>query len=244
MTKSKKTINNTVKNLFQDKCFIVFMLFVFIFYIFFYDYLDTTTKKNIFLTFTNPIILLITICLIGLVLYHNFTLGIILAISLTITMTFNSAITSTSRHSRHNSNNNNNSNNNKSIEGFKNKGYLMSKIEKLTNSLEEGLEENKDILDKYKKGDLEEGKNIGDNEIQNKNTNKTNKNSKKDIKIKKRKFDFTKREDKALVYSREVLKDCIKRINYEYDDKDYLKKYISSKIEELIDLLGLVDDKE
>lgn len=233
MTKSKKTINNTIKNLFQDKCFIVFMLFVFIFYIFFYDYLDTTTKKNIFLTFTNPIILLITICLIGLVLYHNFTLGIILAISLTVTMTFNSAVTSTSRHS---------SNNNEKLEGFKNKGYLMSKIEKLTNSLEEGLEENKDILDKYKKGGLED--NTSDDKIQNKNTNKTNKNSKKDIKIKKRKFDFTKREDKALVYSREVLKDCIKRINYEYDDKDYLKKYISSKIEELIDLLGLVDDKE
>jgi hypothetical protein len=230
MTKSKKTINNTVNNLFQDKCFIVFMLFVFIFYIFFYDYLDITTKKNIFLTFTNPIILLITICLIGLVLYHNFTLGIILAISLTITMTFNTT------------SNNNNNNNNKSLEGFKNKGYLMSKIEKLTNSLEEGLEENKDILDKYKKGDLEED--TSNEAIQNKNTNKTNKNSKKDIKIKKRKFDFTKREDKALVYSREVLKDCIKRINYEYDDKDYLKKYISSKIEELIDLLGLVDDKE
>ena len=233
MTNSKKKINNTVKNLFQDKCFIVFMLFVFIFYIFFYDYLDTTTKKNIFLTFTNPLTLLITICLIGLVLYHNFTLGIILAISLTITMTFNS------------STNSNSSTNNNKLEGFKNKGYLMSKIEKLTNSLEEGLEENKDILDKYKKNNLETDNIINSEDKESENYKKNIKTSKKnDINIKKRKFDFTKREDKALVYSREVLKDCIKRINYEYDDKEYLKKYIGSKIEEIIDLLGLVNDNE
>lgn len=241
MSKSKKSINNTVKNLFQDKCFIIFILFIFIFYIFFYDYINISTKKQLFLTFTNPLILLITILLIGLILYHNFTIGIILSIALTITMTFNEVTTKKNK---------------KSTEGFKNKGYLMSKIEKLTNSLGEGLEENKDILDKYKneyknikKNNSEElnEKEIEDQEDNRDKVDKRNNNTslkKKDIKIKKRKFDFTKREDKAFIYSKEVLKDCIKRINYEYDDKEYLKKYIGSKIEEVIDILGLVSDDE
>ena len=55
--------------------------------------------------------------------------------------------------------------------------------------------------------------------------------------------DFTNKEDKSLVYTREVLKEVVNRINYEYEDKDYLKKYIGSKFEEIIDLLGLLDDE-
>lgn len=229
MTKSKKNINNTITNLFQDKCFVIFILFVFIFYIFFYDYIDYKIKEQIFLTFTNPLILIFTIILIGLILYHNFTVGIIIAIALTITITLN--------HKNNDNNNNNKINNrNNSYEGFKNKGFLMNKIENLTNNLQEGLEENKDILEKYKKKKVDKLENEEENSVKEKE--KKNKN----INIKKRKFDFSKREDKALVYSREVLKDCIKRINYEYDDKEYLKKYISSKIEEIIDLLGLVNE--
>ena len=39
-----------------------------------------------------------------------------------------------------------------------------------------------------------------------------------------------------------TLKEIINRINYEYEDIDYLKKYIGNKFEEIIDLLDLLQD--
>ena len=39
-----------------------------------------------------------------------------------------------------------------------------------------------------------------------------------------------------------MLKEVVNRINYEYEDKEYLKKYIGSKFEEIIDLLGLLEE--
>lgn len=229
-----KLTSNSIKTLFEDKSFIIFILFVFIFYIFFYEYINDNTKKQLFLTFTNPIILIISILLQGFILYHNFTIGIIISIAIVITITYNSNCILKK---------NNIVKKTKYSEGFKNKGFLMSKIEQLTNNFQEGLEENKDIINKYKN---KLNKNNTKNDIvinNNKNKNKNNGSKDNNIEITKRKFDFTKREDKALVYSREVLKDCIKRINYEYDDKEYLKKYIGSKIEEIIDLLGLVNNE-
>jgi hypothetical protein len=41
----------------------------------------------------------------------------------------------------------------------------------------------------------------------------------------------------------EHCKDIQNRIEYEYEDITYLKKYIKDKLEKIIDLLELVDDE-
>ena len=82
------------------------------------------------------------------------------------------------------------------------------------------------------------------NNNSNSNSNSNNNSNSNSKTIHKRRFDLTKDEDKRLVYSKEVLEELINRINYKYDDRKYLKKYIGSKIEELVDVLELVDDDE
>lgn len=79
------------------------------------------------------------------------------------------------------------------------------------------------------------------NIMKNKNKNiKSNDN--KNLKIPKRKFDLNKDSDMHLLNTREICKDIINRINYKYEDNDYLKKYIGSRIEEIVDLNGLLEE--
>lgn len=76
-----------------------------------------------------------------------------------------------------------------------------------------------------------------------KNNNKNIKsNNNKNLKISKRKFDLNKDSDMHLLNTREICKDIINRINYKYEDNDYLKKYIGARIEEIVDLNGLLEE--
>ena len=241
----KRNFNKKINYLFKDKNFIAVILVSFLFYIIFYEYISRDTKQDIFNTVSKPFILISSIVLIGLVLNSNFTIGMLLVFTLIISLTFNSE--------QNNFTNKlilqeqipmleqfKNSNKNNSVEGFKNKSFIEKTVEKLTNELEEGIKENNAIEDTYKKSiDKEEFNNTNKSTKSNKNKDS---NNKKEKTIKMRKFDFTSKEDKSLVYSREVLKEVVNRINYEYEDREYLKKYIGSKFEEIIDLLGLLDD--
>lgn len=254
-------------NLFKDKNFIAFILVAFIFYILFYEHLDYEIKKQIYKTLTNPIYIILIIGLIGLVLHYNFTIGIILALTLVISLTFR----------EHNNNNNNQKkNNNQNIirqklknrkkieEGFQNKSkksFIEKTLNKMVNSLEDGIKENKKLeqsLSKIDNDEYDDYSNDSDDNDHSDDNNRDTKNKSKNIKrgktktkkkenfgsleISRRKFDLTNKDDKILVYTKEVLKDIINRIEYEYDDRDYLKKYIGSKFEEIIDLLGLLND--
>lgn len=78
--------------------------------------------------------------------------------------------------------------------------------------------------------------------IMKKNNKNIKSNNSKDLKIQKRKFDLNKDSDMHLLNTREICKDIINRINYKYEDNDYLKKYIGSRIEEIVDLNGLLDE--
>lgn len=75
-----------------------------------------------------------------------------------------------------------------------------------------------------------------------KNNKNIKSNNSRDLKIQKRKFDLNKDSDMHLLNTREICKDIINRINYKYEDNDYLKKYIGSRIEEIVDLNGLLDE--
>jgi hypothetical protein len=278
-SKLSKKAHLKINSLFRDKNFVGFILVLFLFYIIFYNHLDNDIKRKIFNTVSNPFVLLFSIALCGCILYVNFTLGMIFVFTLIISLTLNTSsdsFTATSSSNLpsieegftttlpipipllDNYKKKKRSNKEDVLEGFKSKNFLESKIEQLTNDLEEGLKENDAIEEKYKNtlNKEEFSSTNSDDESQkdkknkhskkehySSNNNNKNKNNKKEKTIKKRTFDFTNKEDKSLVYTREVLKEVVNRINYEYEDKDYLKKYIGSKFEEIIDLLGLLDDE-
>jgi hypothetical protein len=248
----KRNFNKKFNNLFKDKNFIAVILISFLFYIIFFEYINKDTKQQIFNTVSNPIILILSIILIGFVLNSNFTIGMLLVFTLIISLTFNNKTSNFTNKlvlqeqipilSKFKHNKNYNSHNKDTIEGFKSKSFIEKTVEKLTNELEEGIKENNAIEEKYRNtSNKEDFDNTATATKQNKEKYKKS-NKKNEKTIKRRKFDFTNKEDKSLIYSREVLKEVVNRINYEFEDKEYLKKYIGSKFEEIIDLLGLLED--
>ena len=65
--------------------------------------------------------------------------------------------------------------------------------------------------------------------------------------IKVRKFDPTSDEDTNLLITKEILEDIINRITYQYESSDYLKRYISTRLQEIIKLnklLNLDEDED
>jgi len=61
--------------------------------------------------------------------------------------------------------------------------------------------------------------------------------------IKRRKYNPNDEDDANLLICKEILKDLLNRLTYEYESKDYLKKYVEHRIEELVDLFHFVDDE-
>lgn len=62
--------------------------------------------------------------------------------------------------------------------------------------------------------------------------------------IKKRKFNPNDENDANFLICKEILKDLLNRITYQYESKDYLKKYIEHRIEEMIDLFKFNDETD
>ena len=200
-----------ILDFFNDKLFLTFTMFILLFYIIFYQFINNSIKMKIFNMISNPIVLVVLICFIGVILYHNFTVGMIILFSVLISISYKSEkeeeIVNTS-------------------EGFKD-SFVTEQMKNVLNTLSDGIEENKNIEEKFK------------------NTLKKEKSKpKKETfqQIKKREFNLSKQEDKHLLYTKETLKEIINRINYEYEDIEYLKKYIGNKFEEIIDLLDLLKD--
>ena len=200
-----------ILDFFNDKLFLTFTMFILLFYIIFYQFINNSIKMKIFNMISNPIVLVVLICFIGVILYHNFTVGMIILFSVLVSISYKSEkeeeIVNTN-------------------EGFKD-SFVTEQMKNVLNTLSDGIEENKNIEEKFK------------------NTLKKEKSKpKKETfqQIKKREFNLSKQEDKHLLYTKETLKEIINRINYEYEDIEYLKKYIGNKFEEIIDLLDLLKD--
>jgi hypothetical protein len=62
------------------------------------------------------------------------------------------------------------------------------------------------------------------------------------LSISRRKFNLDDEVDKDLINTRDICADIINRVNYEYEDKEYLKKYIAARVEEIIEINKLLDD--
>ena len=182
-------------------------------------------KKRIFLVFICGIILVLSL--------YNVFLAVLSSLTLILSISFNNKLNPSPEHT---------------IESFKDKkedssNYFVSKalrlknnphLEEYKNVWKEGFNENKRLKKK------ENLKNI-------KNSNKKNSSKRKDSKerfINKRKLDSTNQEEESFINTKEILTDMINRIDYEYEDFNYLKKYISSRIEEIVELLDLLEDDD
>ena len=62
--------------------------------------------------------------------------------------------------------------------------------------------------------------------------------------IKLREFDPANEEDTNLLITKEVLQDIINRITYQYESNMYLKRYMSSRLQEIVKLNNLLVDDE
>lgn len=62
--------------------------------------------------------------------------------------------------------------------------------------------------------------------------------------IKLREFDPANEEDTNLLITKEVLQDIINRITYQYESNMYLKRYMSSRLQEIVKLNNLLADDE
>ena len=136
-----------LSSLFQDKVYILFVLFIFLFYIIFYQYIDYNTKVQIYKILSNPLMFLSVLVLICFVLYNHLTLGIILILSFLLSLTCgserNQNNTNNNTNDNTNTNTNNNTNTNTNDEGFKD--FFKDNLKSMTNYFEQAMNENKEL---------------------------------------------------------------------------------------------------
>ena len=61
--------------------------------------------------------------------------------------------------------------------------------------------------------------------------------------IKHRTFDPSLEEDTNLLITKEILQDMSNRIEYNYENTNYLKKYIKHRVEEIVNINKLLEDE-
>ena len=139
-----------------------------------------------------------------------------------------------------------------SINSFKD--VILGSVKKYTNSAEneykKGLVENKKIIYENEKKNNKANNKVN-HKVNHKANNKNMKNGKKSKNgkeefqtIEHRAFDPSNEDDTNLLITKEVLKDMINRIEYNFETNIYLKKYLKHRIEEIVDINKLVDDEE
>ena len=135
------------------------------------------------------------------------------------------------------------------------KNVLLGTVNKLKegpkNELQKGILENK--LTIYKKE--KQNNNSKNSNSRSKFTNISNSKSKGKGKsknnkgegfhtVKTRTFDPTKEDDTNLLITKEVLQDMINRIEYDFENSKYLKKYLKHRIEEIVEMNKLLEDDD
>ena len=102
----------------------------------------------------------------------------------------------------------------------------------ITSSVEEGMAENRRVKASERVS-----------KINKKNIRKGDKKM-SDLTIKRRKFNPDDKDDENLINTRQICRDIINRIDYKYEDRSYLLKYIASRLEEIVDVNRLLDDDD
>jgi len=220
-------LDDTLKSTLSNQYITYLGVSLLILYIGVYHRLDPETKETIQTKLTNPVIILAIITINFVLSFYNMLVAILLLVAIMIT--FSPRIKQSEKEEEHIPEEDN-------VEGFTSKrGNLLKHFDlklpkSITNAVEEGLIENRRIkaqtrADKISKKNIKRGD-----------------NNSKNLTIPRRKFNPTNKEDKNLLNTRKICRDVINRIDYSYEDKPYLLKYISSRLEEIVDINNLLDD--
>lgn len=226
-----------IQEILQNKIVTFLASGLLIIYIGLYKELNPNLRNTIHKKIRQPFILLLLIILCGLFSYANVVICVLLLLSILITLStpINSETVLVAEED-----------DNSLREGFTNKdkkekpSYLQDYFnidpKKYTNAFKEGIIENKrkKVEEKIKR------------QFKNNNSNNVNKTKKKklEVVIPKRKFDIEDQEDKNLLNTKQICHDIINRITFKYEDKPYLKKYIATRVEEMVDINNLLDEDE
>lgn len=226
-----------IQEILQNKIVTFLASGLLILYIGLYKELNPNLRNTIHKKIRQPFILLLLIILCGLFSYANVVICVLLLLSILITLStpINSETVSVGKEA-----------DNSLQEGFTNKDkkekpsylqdYFNINPKKYTNAFKEGIIENKrkKVEEKIKR------------QFKNNNSNNVNKTKKKksEVVIPKRKFDIEDQEDKNLLNTKQICHDIINRITFKYEDKPYLKKYIATRVEEMVDINNLLDEDE
>ena len=109
-----------------------------------------------------------------------------------------------------------------------------------TNDYKQSLLENKQIQFMNEK---KKNKNNKNKLKSNSNSNNRSSTKEKFQTVEKRSFNPNDEEDTNLLITKEVLTDMNNRIQYNFESKKYLKKYLKHRIEEVVELNKLLDDE-
>jgi len=133
------------------------------------------------------------------------------------------------------------------------KNVLLGTVNKLKeepkNELQKGILENKlTIYQKEKQNNKSKNSNSKSKftNISNSKGKGKSKNNKGEgfQTVKTRTFDPTKEDDTNLLITKEVLQDMINRIEYDFENSKYLKKYLKHRIEEIVEMNKLLEDDD
>ena len=227
-----------IQEILQNKIVTFLASGLLILYIGLYKELNPNLRNTIHKKIRQPFILFLLLILCGLFSYANVVICVLLLLSILITLStpINSESVVVAEEV-----------DNSLQEGFTNKekkkkpsylqDYFKIDPEKYTNAFKEGMIENK------RKKVEEKIKNQFKNTNYN-NVNKMKKKKKSEVVIPKRKFNIEEQEDKNLLNTKQICHDIINRITFKYEDKPYLKKYIATRVEEMVDINNLLDEDE
>ena len=253
-----KILNNSKLNY-----FIILLLGLFIGC---YNLLDIRLKASLSRFINYPLILIVIVSTILFIGYYNITLGLLMIVALFIMLypinlqknqaqSNETQIESFKNMKRERFNkryNNHVSDREKTVNKFKNyfRDIFDEAIEDEKQEMDEMIKENlnnKLTYEKNRNNNSKKEKKIKEsmtdvinNHTPNKKLNQSKSNSNYQT-IKTRHFDPTDDEDTNLLITKEILEDIINRITFEYESKDYLKRYISTRLQEIVKINGLLN---
>ena len=252
-----------IGKLFKNNYMLFVLISILTIFIISFQNLDNNTKNKIKKMIFNPNILLLILLFIGVCSYYHFPLGILFMLSLLVII---------SDKSKNIESFENKEDSNETIDDDEynddddiSENEINDKISKNKKKNDKLKKERSDVnidlskrnhhfskmisldLNDMKKHILSDTDDDRKNEILDKikvlkKKNSSIKSSDNNLEIPKRKFNLDNDEDMNLLNTREICKDIINRINFKYEDNDYLKKYIGTRIEEIVDLNELLND--
>jgi hypothetical protein len=260
------TLHNRITKLFNNPNINFFIIMLLILIISCYTFINTPLKVAISSFVANPAIILSGLILVIATSFYNINIAILILLLMFIILYGSTIFVSKTKNNIEGFSNedteeddteedtNNKPLSDKEFREFQEK-ETDKKIEKYKDIIVGPMKSLLKSAEKEKQNDILEDKKKLYNNLKNinkKNINKTNNKTndttsrqKENFQtIKLRKFDPTNEEDTNLLITKEILNDISNRITYNYETKEYLKKYIKHRVEEIVNINKLIDDDD